>query len=758
MEKYAEHFLPGSAIDILSTLPDSHVAYSASQLEDKLLEADFAMFNWVHQPTLSTLDAETKKTERNERTLEYLGRMYPKLLEGKEGSKETGWRIRRALAMGVGDNHSISLKALEHGARADAPRNIQAGYDRDISSYDKKDHIPYMAFNPFNHYNLRYGMDRTMIADLIFLPVEGDIRRSLTGFWDHNSVIKNMQEMKNSWVRGRDTDKHTMLIDYTNIGRAGSIYTRTGDIGSHSSWRKYHSYEGYLVGKGKDHDILKTWKNVENIGTEVLIDYIDRIGDLNNQFYTNTPDGEAMRRQLVDHVYRRYFKARGQDPATVSQAEVDNKFSELERTKDDKDELKKGYKKFYYQTVVRAMRQRIPTKFLRYERNREVVGRKRAWEEIKDIVVKDTAGLQDDKAYRQAVRDLIAAEVKERAEVTVKMKEEVESKRELNGHLSLEAARRLHENDIGYELTEDKLRTYLTEMNITGERADNAVRVLNGIYEFTENPKTETDGTPYLDKFASKYENNMFPFAMGVEELERSLLAQRASGERTPARAFMDIANVEEKVSNTFADYWLKLKDVASNGKQDFSELVHAIETAKDQLEIDIGPDYAEKFSHHMAAVTISYFKKDTIGRNLITRTLLTGSNRKYSIAAEFAGTYRGIWEWNVNDVADFVNTLEARSILPKDPYEAGHPPHYEEKNIRILNPFTKKPIATLPFKAKFRKPDREWYGAKLREDFGATNWHIVLEYINKGVPIVLGFVLFQYIKEAIEEAQGKNQ
>lgn len=738
LAKYAETLLPSSATDIMSSLPDADAIYSASQLEDKLLEADFAKYNWIHSQTMSQLDMETKMTTRSKQTLEYLHQLYPDL-------QEDDWRYKRALIMGIGDNHSIALKTIEHGARADAPRNIHDGSPNN-ASYDKKDYMPYMALNPFNHFNLRYGLDSTLMGNLLFLPVEGEGAHELGNlhkWWDHNDLIHEMKQSMNSYVAGRDTDKKTRIIDYTNLGRAGSIYTR-------GAWRKYHAYEAFLDRTG-DNRVLNTWKNVENIGIEIVKDLVDkRIPELDGEFYKT--GGEARRREMVDYLYKKYFK---QGDVIPDDAEVTRKFAELEAAKHEPDKLGKAYRTFYYQTITRAMRQRIPTKFLRYERNREVYGRERAWEEVRQEVHMDIP------TYELAVKDLCAAEVMERREATKQLNGVIKGMR-AKGHLALDDVHKIYRDTptaVTYELNEAKIRRYLeTEMKLPADRIERALDVYRKTMEFTE--RTERgeggkSGDKYLDHFAHKYEHEHFPYAMAVEELERTFLAQRGAGERAPARAFADIGFTEEKTCKVFANYFEKLKDVATNGKHDFSELVHDIETAKQQIMIDIDPEYAHKLAHHMSALTISFFKKDTIARNRLTNMLFS-HNRKNSLAAEFTGLSRGVWEWEVREIADFINALEARHVLPTEPYKVGKPPEYEKKQVGIPIPFTKKKIPLFNYMA--RKPDTEWYGGKLRKEFGGSNVHIALELLNKFLPILIAYVLYKYISEAIKESEGKKE
>ena len=716
LETYARHFMPGSSVDLIAQLPDADVVYSASQLEDKLLEADFAKFNWVFQPTLSTLDPELKMTERNQATLDYLRKIYPDL------DPESDWRHRRALIMGVGDSHSVGLKTIEHGARADAVAMSEFGHGRDVASYDKSDHKPYMALNPFNHYGIRYSTDRSTFGNLLFLPVKGKLLDQKFGIWDHNKAMDLMKKNMNAYIVGRDKslEDSMSLMDYTNLGKTGSIYTRGG-------WRKYHAYEAYMDGKGDSHIIVNSCNNIENIGIEVLRDFFDRIGMYNSKFYTD--EGQPQRRQLVEHIFGRYFKD--------SKHSVDEVFNELEQG----DDLTHSYNEFYYKTMARAMKQRIPTKFIRYERNRDVKDRSRGYEEIRK-----KTGLELDP-YHQAVRDLVAAEVYERQAATKLIKKELKDKRDQYGHLSLTSARRLHENPVEYELTPEKIQKYLTNMNVGDERIKNALDVYTQIDKWVD--------SEHLDKWANKFDeesNDAFQFAPAVEELERTLISQAAAGEQAPARAFMDIANIQEKVTDVFADYWEKLNEIAANGKQDFMPLVHDLHVAKSQLEIDIDPHYAEEFVHHMAAVTMSYFKKDTVARSWLTRPFTF--NRKNSMAAEFAGTGRGVWEWGVKDCDQFIYSLEALNIIPKDPFEAGVPPKYKMEQIKVPIPLTRKQIPT-PFKHKVRQPDREWTGKKLRNEFGASQKHIIVEMLQYYVPIALVYIMWQYSLKAMEDASS---
>lgn len=730
LASYAEHLMPSSSIDVMSNLPNADAAYTASQLEDKLLEADFAKFNWVHTQTLSQLDSETKLTDRSQAVLDYLKQMYPDLSEDE-------WQYRRALIMGIGDTHSISLRAMEHGARADAPRNMEGGYDADYSSYDKKDAIPFMALNPFNHFNLRYNQDHTLMGNLMFLPVEGGDVGKFGKVWNHNDLMGEMKKTINSFVTGRQVDRPTILADYTNLGKAGSIYTRSG-------WRNYHSYESFLIGTGQKHDILHSWQNLENVGIHVLNDFIPRMGQLDADFYT--PAGFERRKQMFEYVARKYMRSGANLDNVWSDSKIESRFNQIEKEGAiDPANLEAAYKQFFFEGTTHAMVHRIPTKFLRYEKNREVEGRQRAWE-----VVRKSSGISDLDQYQQAIYDLCSVESLERKIVTRRMREYIDGKKNDQGNKSFDDIRTLHQLPVDYGLTTDKVRKYLVEeMKMTDtDRVERAITVFEKTHEFLEE-QDKSHG--YIEHFAHKFMHGEFPYAMAVEELERTMIAQRAAGERAPARAFADIGFTEAKTCQVFSAYFEKLKHAATDGKHDFSALVHDIAVAKEQLEVDIDPEHALKIAHHMAALTISFFKKDTLARMLITKPFMIG--RKNSLAAEFAGTNRGVWEWNVREVDFFISALESQYVLPKEPFEAGKPPKMEIKEFKIPLPLLDK----LAFKYKVRKPDLEFFGGRLRKEFGASGGHIAVEMLNTYIPIALMFIIGTYIAKALKEAEGKE-
>lgn len=722
---YADKFLPATSVDILFTLPDAEDIMAASQLEDKLFEADFARTNWVHQPGSAGL-GPLGMTELDEESLERLMMINPKL-------KDDEWRAKRALIMGIGDNYTISLKHLENGAYADPSMNPEEGMGPTYGSYGPRDSLPYMAFNMLSHDNMRWQAERLWLGNLLFLPVRG---KNLAGrfgfmkFWDHRTLLDEMKKSIDSYIKGRppeDVENGVVRwIDIINPGRVGSIYTRGG-------WREFYSYESHLVRpseaelkQGIRWNIVESWKALENVGVECLKDFVGRINkkptSLDKTFFTDA--GKDNRRGLMEHIYKKYFSS----DATAEQIEA--KFKQLEK---NPDQLESAYKTFFYQSFARAIKQRMPTKFIRLERNRFVSGRERAWREVQ----KKSELSGDD--FHRAANDIITAEVYLRGETSKILKDQYNAGKKLN-----------EIQGIDYTLTEEKLRTYLSDnLGLKGdpERMEKAIKAFKAINGFA-------DGE-YLDRFGKKYEADMhehgFPFAIAVEELDRSLLAHRAAGERTIARALGDTSMVEMQVAKTISGYFKTIQEVAVNGKKDISEIVNSINTVKTTIEMLISKDAAHRIAHHMAALTISYFKKDTVSDNIFTRWFVM--NKPHSLAAEFAGTWRGVWEWQPDEIVTFCNELEKRNILPKEPFEKHKAPEWEKKPLAEFNFLGQKIII-----GGKRKPDNTFHGKTLREDFGGTWKHLLNHILNKYFPLFALFILFQYFRKAYSESVGQKK
>lgn len=725
---FADAHLTSSSIDILGTLPDAARAFEASRLLDKFYELDFAKYDWRHQALSSQEDKGYKISPHEEAALAYL-QMINKDDETKFGESES--RSKRALIMGIGDSYSISMRALETGAYADPP---YAGATATVRSYDKRDAAIYRVFNQFAHDNLRFSSETLLMGNLLFLAIGGKIDgkdfHKVSRTWNHKTLIQDMKDSMNAFVSGKQPKDKDLIrfMDLMNPGKVGSWYTRGG-------WRMDSSYESWLVPAGDKTDIVKSWKTLELIGIETLKDFAGKIADQNDLFYTTADKdptkvtaAKQMRKDLATHLYKRYFNK------DASDADIQNVISGLET---DPKELKEKYEAFYYRAIARAIKQRIPTKFLRLERNRFVIDGKRGWEKVRQ-----GAGFgQDSDAFQKALYDIASAEVKLRTETTNIMRKAIREGRTLD---------QLTISETPYTLNEATLRDYLTNKidlpaNERAQRIQNAVNVL----KFNNDSfATDTGKDNYVDIFAAKYKKGL-PFAIAVEELERTFLAHRAAGERTPARAISEIAATEKNVADQISHFFDILKKTSVDQKKDVSEIIKAIGTAKLQIESMHGKNAAQKLANHMAAVAITFFKKDSYAKPLFG---FFGAGELNSLAAEFSGREQTVWEWDSREIDKFCVMLENADILPKNPYERWKPARYKNREIQIGG----KKIE-IPF-LRERIKDFEYSSDTLRTEFGAKWYHQAIDIGLTYGPILGAIILLYFLTKAIQEAFEKKK
>ncbi|MCL4374723.1 hypothetical protein M1523_02580 [Patescibacteria group bacterium] len=751
LEQYADQMMGQKSHDEALHLVDADKMLTASRLEDKFMEANFAKYNWIHQPTMETLDSETKLTPVETETLESLEKIYKDLY--REDPQEARQRIRRALAMARGDNYSLSMRALELGAIADPPKNPDG--TPNFASYTKRDAQMFKVFNQMGHENLRFSSESLLVGNLLFLPVEGKDLRQLSA-WDHSKLRDYMKDGVNSFNSGKSADDwkngRMRFIDWINPARVGSIYSRAG-------WRDFNSYEHHLVKPGGNLDVVKSWKAIENIGVEVMKDFITSPDTIATTNFYNKDDKvqENNRRELFTHIYRRYFDHQATNDT------IKEKFAALEKNKD----LAGSYKTFFFDTLARAIDQRIPTKFLRMETTKTVSGRERLWE-----IIRKNGGFTGDQGlvqYDTAIKDICIAETMLRDEITKAIQQ------------ATKQGKKMENIDLGnqYELTREKLNDYLKKL-VGGdtERIGRALKV------YDENKKYIKEKA-YLEEFARTYQDDAkktpFPFAIAVEELERSLLAHAASGDRTIARAIGEIAATEKNVAGSISKLLPTLVEASRDGKQNFSEIVKLIDTAKKMVESMHGPEAAHRLAHHMAALTVAFFKADAFSKPYGG---IFGTNKLNSLAAEFAGRGQTVWEWDSRTIDLFCTALESWHILPVHPYELQKTPTYEPWPVKIKLPLIKeiefnlpdhltipnkikiggkekqlfKKAIKIPLPFRRRKADYKWWSEQLRQEYGGDARAVIFDMINRYIPIALVILLAFWIQKAFKEAFGKKK
>jgi len=468
--------------------------------------------------------------------------------------------------------------------------------------------------------------------------------------------------------------------------------------------------------------------------------------------------------------------------------EVDNQ--EVMYSKKEAAILTEMFKKFIARGMVGILEKRIPSKFLVLDRSRNSKDGIRVWEKIARQLQKEEGlnHLPLNQIMDQRLQDLMLVETILRKETTEKMKafqreyfnnnkcdfsnftcDYVINEQVIKHKLSLLLAEKdvqlynaLKQND-NLSL-EDALRSIYQSEGKNQEEIDQIIakdeRVLrirrSGALYKAIKEHIHKDNDQFLLAVAEKIRptnalgqlNDLyFPFSIAPEELENSLLAWRASGEKVLKRRLGDIASVETEVFANLTKFISLLPQVATDGKHDFKPLVEVIKKIQTFLQGAHGKEYSYKVAYHLSLMAISYFRKDAVADNLLTKIFSIG--RANSLAAEYAGFGVPVWEFGIKEVDGFINALVLAEALPRHPYETTKTkPDIEKRAFSLLG----KKLFTY----MVRKPDYEYYEGKLRKSVGATLKQLaVFELAGNTLPVLIILLIFLALKKGLDELGG---
>jgi len=714
LARYAEQ-MPSTDIDSMMHLPDSHLFMSAYRLYVKYLEEEFAVIDWKHQPNMFSPDFFNNRTAIEQRVRVDLKRLFPDELKN-----EMNWRLDRAMSMGIGLAKGVLLTEAEIAAWAEPHLNMENGKATFTSMYTN-DGVATATLNPQHHF-LRWQTEGAKKGPLIFLPLigmGGKIDKSfMRGHWDHRVMWEMAQKFRDSYMSGKGAFKdgkggrpegEKLFIDFMpNFAKVGGYFTRGG-------WRADHEIAGSLHYKvdaqthAKTLDVMRSWKALENIGYEALVP-LTRVG------------GFKLSTELRQYLFDKYISGNG---ASGTNAESYFKGLNAKSEKDRED--------FFMQHVfANLLIQRMPTKLIRIERDRQSDNGIRAWEKVRASIPGCTADQMNSR-----MQNLMMVESKVRIDTSRKMNEY------LQRHGGEQDLSQLSIND--YRVDEERISQVLTAAQVDAAEINATIVLFQKIHDYTYSGAM---GKRYVDEFATKLKNKEFPFSIGVEEVDPSFLALRAAGQRVLARALGDTGQVESNVYGTMTKYIESLQPISLDPKHDTSELVKMLHTMHHTIEGIHGHEQAAKIVTAMASITIAYFKKDSIAKNTFTKLGTIG--RVNSLAAEFSGTFKGVWEWETADVDNFIFELERANLLPKAAFDLGGEGDVEIENKKFLGLFPYK-------KTTSQKSHGYLTGPDLRRHFGATKKDQGLEILNKYVPIFLAAMLYTFISKAAKEATEKK-
>jgi hypothetical protein len=783
------HFAAESStldFDQMMLLPDNDIFQSAFGLYNKMVEEGFAKNDWRHPAAMFTPELNTQRTPIESRILKQLKAMY-------DVSED---RLEAALTMAVGASRGLFLTEVEMAAHADPHLDEKGGAT--FTSYYNQDATALMAFNP-QHLLARFAGGPNLLDPVFFVPLKG-IEGS-QGFASHHEMWDRAKKYKESYVSGRAQLPEKTFFDLLdNVGLVGGPMQRKG---WRTAWQFDSLYihdqnittdsEGRTIKGPVKTNHFKTFKHMENIGYEVLQDFVSKfggkIGDgdfLGARSIPKTRELYADKKALFEYIYEKYFD---QDPkglgkymdklrAAKRKDVIDSIRKSGSAPKDIDTEVEtQASREFLDQMLARVITKRLPSKILRMDRDRySKDGTSRYKQVMKDMGLDGQFDQFDD-----IMQDLILAEQMMRKDVSTKMRE-------------MQAAGKPRESygDIRYEINEETIKQLLGPLiskkgsGWDQKRIDNVLRLYGHI-------KTRySTNSDFIDKELVPHFKNggaadrETKYTIALDETDLSFIPFRAGGQSVLKRAISDISSVEENVVKPITQLVAKLRDMGINGKKDFGPVIEIIQKTYSALDGIIGFNYANEMASRLASLTIMYMKKDTQARALMG---LGGIGKYNSMVAEAAGKKVGVWEWDSADIDRFITALEARGLVPATPYNIAATPEPEPMYITIpfrrepvklpekiplsnianmfgrddgviVNPFTGKDwfkIQDIPLFQR-RKANFHVWSKQLREKFGGTKSDMFFDIVNRYLPVVALFILWNLIKKAFDDSEGKKK
>ncbi|HLL61066.1 MAG TPA: hypothetical protein VK338_05085, partial [Candidatus Nitrosocosmicus sp.] len=411
------------------------------------------------------------------------------------------------------------------------------------------------------------------------------------------------------------------------------------------------------------------------------------------------------------------------------------------------------YRRILNRALAGVAATRFGSKFAKFERDRFNSDGKRTWQEIRESIGWAHAEMQLGSValYDAAMKDISIAETMLRKEKTEEMRRIVD-----NGGT-------LDEANMLYMMTREKIIEYLNAQGKKDEEIQRALDVFEKIQKrCTQNEKFLTDFTKNI------IEDRKFSFSWGTEELELSFLSFSNVGDKMLGRTVGDIATIEREITGRIYAYFDALHATATSGEEKYDKLLEQLTPMKRALRDMHGPDYANKVIHHLAVMTIGYFKRDENAQGLHEISNIKQVN---SLAAKYAGESTSVWEWRKPEIDAFIHELSAKQILNEVGYEMNKDSkdiHIQErtfetlentifKDVNLHDPESvkKHPILSKLKKAlswKSRGHDYDYSAHMLREEFHVTKGEMLTQSVLKAIGIMFLLALILTLKKAFED------
>ena len=737
LAEYAKQ-LSNSDLDSMMLLPDAKLFMTAHNLYLKHLTAHFAKLSWVHQPDIFSTDFFAINTGVEKKVMEDLKKLFPEVEKIEE------WRLQRALKMGVGISRAITLSEVEIAAYAD-PVVATGETPKDVTfeSYYIGDSDALVALNPAE--NLGRFLPPDFANGPLFYSLVSGFKKDK--IWDHSKLWERMKKFQQSYQEGKGfmglgKDEELLIESMHNFGKVGAIEYRSG-------WRYPRGYESWLVekpGKTGAYDYLESWKQLENIGFLILKNfastYIFHDSKFPDEFISrdlgfgrdflegNTPELVAERKAFFEYLNDHYINF---DPLIGRvTGSLDLEIEEARKLLGKNPAEIDIYKHLLNKALFGVIRNRLPSYFIKLERDRYADDGHRAYDKIR----RNIDGGWTDTRMDRALRNLGDVEARLRLKTSERMMELLEGQ-EKNGQ-----KRSLSDKSIQYYVTEEFIREELPgilSVDATTEEVQDVVKLFRHISNnyLANNTDFAKEKLKMIDG------KGKFPYTLALEEFDRSFVAYRAPGDRALYRTINDTAGIEQKVSEQFGGWAQALRDVAIDTNHDIKPIIKILS----EMRVEISKLHGDKAAWgqvgKLVGATINFFRKDSVGKAFWG---VAGVGRANSIATEMIGTHLGVWEWENSDIHHFMVECERQRIIPKNAQELRVPPKIVEETNPILKLFRK-------YKQIEHKIDKSvMTGSDYRKMFGAKYTDIIKEYAWRYLPLVYLFLLYSLIKKAAKD------
>ena len=754
LKQFADSHMSSLDFDSFYEMPDNSFMMESAQLWDAMSRIQLAESNWVI-PSSGDIDHESGVPVSDKLTLQYM-RKY-------EGELEE-WRIRQAASLGAGHHFSgMSLSGLM-AAWADGPQTLDGS--NQYRSYGVRDAEAYAEINPMRHILWRFRSSG-MNTSVMFTPIgrintDGSIQWGEIMDTNENGKkvfsYEKLQEAEkrftNATTKGKDRQDVGIIrvIDIMNPGKLGDALYRGG-------WRDVASLDHWYVDRSNPEagerrlSTIEKFKANEHVGAEYVKKFLGGIAE--SDLFTASgevpeKDGVACvrrehlngskeiegRRALVDYIAERYFrdeydlkegktgpggkkqswdeyvqtmfdtleKGDEEDQARWDENKRQNKGKPVKAPeKDTAKQLKARYKAWGMQASSRAMMLQDPTLFLTVERNNEVHGRSRAWDQVKQLtlqsytdeyerisstyktrendinassksssekkeLIKEAKKTRSEELqricsndqYRQAVEDLAAVS----AGVLRECRDEKWNQLDAGGVWVDQIE--LNKDDF---VDEEKIRTHMQQMQEKGvlgsdeeaaARIDRVMRVFHANRQFSYSEQSVTGSqivneagvkSSFIDAMGFKLGLDWpvgFHRAIAGGSVDFRALALREAGSRMPARVLGDASALGQGVAKKLEAYVGKLVEIAgledrAEGNAELAKIMHE---AKGTMNgIHGAKDAYEVTTAMMTPMAVRMFRADSDPRHMVRAGYGRLRESLGDVGNKYVGKYRSLSE-----------------------------------------------------------------------------------------------------------------